>query len=459
MSALAAAGALAPSVAARPARGEAGLKTVLRGGRCFLWNHWRTHDVGIDAVGKLRFGPAGTLAAPEVIDVSGKVVAPGFIDILADNARNPQRTYAVFEQYKLTDGVTTSLQMHGGSADTADWYATMGVRRHHVNYGASTFVMTIRRRAKTLAERKRQVEKCLDEGALGVSHSIEYMPTPYDEVLEYARLAAKYDRPLFLHLRHSSSDNELAGVDEALSWARDSGARLHIDHLHSTGGTFHMAEALDKIRAAIGQGLKITCCVYPYSYWATYLGSNRFSGDWRKRYGISYNDLRLVGTGERLTEESFAKYKALYKLVAVPEGAMPMEKTVDLALREDFCMVGSDGGIESSAHANSHPRGAGCFATAIRHCLDIGIPLEKALEKVTTLPAQLVSPAMRYRGVLTDGVWADLAVFDPEKIKARATVENPNQYSDGIDMVFVNGKLAYRDGALKETGGVAIRYS
>src|SRR6185295_7669289 len=134
-----------------------------------------------------------------------------------------------------------------------------------INYGVSTFVMVIRNRTGNVAERKRQVERNLDEGALGVSHSLEYQPTPYEEVLEYAKLAKKYSRPLFLHLRYSSTEKELEGVDEAIRWARDSGVRVHIDHLHSTGGTFHMEQALEKIRTANAQGLTITTCVYPYS--------------------------------------------------------------------------------------------------------------------------------------------------------------------------------------------------
>jgi dihydroorotase-like cyclic amidohydrolase len=83
-------------------------------------------------------------------------------------------------------------------------------------------------------------------------------------MLEYAKLAKKYDRPMFLHLRYSSKEKELEGVDEAIRLAKDTGARVHIDHLHSTGGTFHMEQAVEKIRAANAQGLTITTCVYPF---------------------------------------------------------------------------------------------------------------------------------------------------------------------------------------------------
>ncbi len=434
-------------------------ETVLRGGKCFYLNQWQVLDIGIDAAGKLVFAPLNTLTGTTVIDVSGKIVSAGFIDILADNGSSPGSTYKIFEKYKVSDGVTTALQMHGGSPDCNSYYAKFGAMPHYINFGVSSFVMQIRYRTGNLAERKRQVEKCLKEGALGVSHSIEYQPTPFEETLEYAKLAKKYDRPFFMHLRYSSEAKELEGVDEAIRIARESGAHVHIDHLHSTGGTYNMAAALGKIKTALREGLQMTCCVYPYSYWATYLHSKRFDEGWQKRYNITYNDLQVVGTGERLTASSFARYRKVKKLVAVPEGTMPLDQTVDLALKEDFCMIGSDGGIEFASNANSHPRGAGCFATSIRHCLDIGIPLEKALDKVTTLPGKLISPAMDSRGVLVDGAIADLTVFDEATINGKATVKNPNQFSAGIEMVFVAGKVAYSKGELLGVNGVGIRYA
>jgi N-acyl-D-aspartate/D-glutamate deacylase len=431
------------------------LVTVLLGGKAFYQNKWQTIDVGIDVSGKLRFG--NDLQGLETLNISGKIVSPGFVDILADNSMDPESTYDTFEKYKVTDGVTTALQMHGGSADCGSYYQRFGRLPHLINFGVSTFVMVIRGQGGSVAARKRLIEKNLDEGALGVSHSLEYQPTPYDEVLEYAKLAKKYNRPLFLHLRYSSSDKELSGVDEAIQFARDSGARVHIDHLHSTGGTFHMESALDRIRTANAQGLTVTTCVYPYSYWATYLYNRRFDAGWQERYGISYGDLRVIGSSERLNAHSFARYRKSSTLVAVPEGVMPLGKTVDLALKEPFCMIGSDGGIQFEARANSHPRGAACFATAIRHALDINLPIETIIDKMTSLPCSVVQPAMRGRGVLEEGAVADLTVFDPATIRGNATVEDPNQFSSGIALVIVNGRIAFKDRKLAGKYGVGIR--
>lgn len=432
-----------------------GLSLVLRGGKAFYQGRWQTIDVGIDFGNRLHFGKG--LSAPQVLDVKDRVIAPGFIDILADNSTSPETTYSIFERYKVSDGVTTALQMHGGSADCGRYYKRFGALQHLTNFGVSTFVMAIRNRAGGLASTKLLIEKNLDEGALGVSHSIEYQPAPFSELLQYAKLAKKYERPFFLHLRYSSKEKELDGVVEAIRLATDSGARVHIAHLHSTGGTFHMQQALERIRTANQTGLMITTCVYPYSFWATYLYNNRFGRGWQDRYGLTYNDLRIVGSSERLNARTFAHYRKTPKLAAVPEGTMPLEKTVDLALKEDFCMIASDGGIQFEPRANSHPRGAGCFATAVRHALNIGIPLEKIIEKMTTLPRSLMQPALKDRGVLENGAIADLTVFDASKIRGNATVENPNQFSSGIEVVIVNGKIAFKDGAPANKSGLAIK--
>ncbi len=430
---------------------------VIRGGRVFIDGQLKTIDVGIGADGKLALsGPDAPLEGDRVYDATGMVVSPGFIDILADSGGAQRRVY---EQFKVADGVTTALELHGGAEDARRYYGATRGQKHLVNHGVSTKVMAIRGQYGTVAARLKQVQRCLDGGALAVSHSIEYQPADYGELLEYARLAAKYTRPFFLHLRYSSKDQELEGVKEAIRLSSETGAHIHLDHLHSTGGTWSMEKALELIREARASGHALTCCVYPYSNWATYIGSRRFDSGWRERYGLEWSDLVVVGTGEHLTPRSFAQYRNRSrgsKLVAVPEGTMDLARTVDLALREDFCMIGSDGGIEREGTANSHPRGAGCFATALRRAQDTGLGLENMLQILCERPRKLLCPNVDDRGVIRDGAWADLVVFDPEKIRSRATVYVPGRRSDGIVSVFVNGRLAYENGAFHESAGVGV---
>ena len=451
-----------PAKAERVAAATTGerLDFVIKNGRSFINGAWDKYAIGVTSGGKLIVSKA-PLIADRVIDAAGKVVAPGFIDILADNSANPEHTYRIFEKYKAGDGVTTALQMHGGATDAGAFYTCFGALPHYVNYGVSTKVMNIRTQYNRLDDRIKAVEHSLDSGALGVSHSPEYQPdTTYDELLAYAKIAKKYDRPLSLHTRYSSKEKELLGVDEAIKLARETDCKVHIDHLNSTGGTFNMPEALSHIRKARETGLQITICVYPYSYWATYICSERFSAGWQQRYGMTYSDLEVVGTGEHLTEASFNRYrKKCGILVAAKPGIQPLDKTVKPALMEDFCMIGSDGGIETEPHANNHPRGAACFATAIRYALTEKIPLEKILNKMTRLPAELIGKPMNGRGELKTGYIADINVFNPQVIDCMATNENPNQFSKGIELVVVNGKIVFeKEKPLFTNAGMPIRY-
>ncbi len=434
-------------------------KYVIENGKVFSEGQIKSLFVGITQDNKIQTSET-PISAQKIIDAKGKVVSPGFIDILADNAGNPETTYRIFEKYKLTDGATTVLQMHGGAAYHKTMHQKFDNLPHYVNYGYGVFVMILRLRFGNVAQRLEYTEKALKEGSLGVCHSIEYQPTPYEELLQYAKLAKKYERPYFLHLRYSAQNTELEGVKEAIRLSQESGARVHIDHLHSTGGTFNMSKALELIQNANNVGnAHITTCVYPYSFWATYLISRRFDPGWQQRFGLTYKDLTVVGTGEKLSESTFNMYRnRAGLLVAVPEGTMDMSKTIDLALQTDFCMIGSDGGIESEPRANNHPRGAGCFATAIRHGLDIGMSIEKVLGKVTTLPAQLMRGAMDSRGDISNGKIADLVIFDPKTINGKASVANPNQFSEGISEVFVNGDLVYQDQKILASKGKPITY-
>lgn len=432
-------------------------KLVVANGTVFSGGKLQPLNIGVTAEGKLRLHEAA-LQGDKVINASNKIVSPGFVDILADDSYNPEQSYKTFEKFKLSDGLTTVLQLHGGSENPTAYHQAFDKKPHLTNYGVGIFVMRIRAMIPDEAARIRHVEKMLDEGALAVCHSLEYQPTPYPEVLKYAKLAHQYNRPMFLHLRYSSREKELEGVKEAIRLAQETNIRLHINHLHSTGGTFNMPEALRLIRAARQSGTEITCCIYPYTYWATYLHSKRFDPGWREMYGLDYSDLRLVGTPMHLTQRTFELLRRKPgHLVAVPEGTMPFKTTIDLAMQEDFCLIGSDGGIVNETAANSHPRGAGCFSTALRHALDIKLPLEKILPKMTSLPAQLVRPALQNRGELKDGFVADLTIFDPKIVNGKASVENPNQFSAGIEAVVLGGELVYEKGKIVASKGKDIR--
>ena len=258
-------------------------------------------------------------------------------------------------------------------------------------------------------------------------------------------VAQRTGMPLFTHIRYSSPEppgkTSLDALDEALRVAEQTGVKLHIDHIPSMC-THLMPEAVAKIDDARSKGLDVTGCFYPYTFWGTYLASARFSGDWQSRFRITYHDLQLAGSSERLTESSFQKYKAQNKLVVAY--AIPQED-VNTCLAADWAMIGSDAIPESSL--NNHPRGAGCFSRLLGpYVRDLKVlGLMDALRKCTILPARNVEgrvPMMQKKGRMQIGADADITVFDPTTIADTSTVENPASLSAGIDHVLVMGKVA-----------------
>ena len=173
---------------------------------------------------------------------------------------------------------------------------------------------------------------------------------------------------------------------------------------------------------------------------------------------MTYKDLQWVATGERLTAESFARYRQQGGSVI---GHSIPEEISRLAVASPLVMVASDGMI---ANGKGHPRGAGTYARVLGYYVrqQQAASLLQAIRKMSLLPAQRLEtavPMMRLKGRIKVGADADLAIFDPARVTDRATFENPAQYSEGIMHVIVNGVPVVRDGRLVENvkPGVAIR--
>ncbi len=386
------------------------------------------------------------------IDAAGLVVAPGFIDILSYNPNG----YGVW--YKIADGVTTNLSMHGAEGtqgDMAAWYRIHEKQRPPVHFGGAFHYEAARTRvgvgryrpaaAEQVARLAALAEKALGDGALGIAMSPEYAPgTSTAEIEAMMRVAARYNVPVVFHVRYSDMTppgTNLEALNEVIVAARKTGAAAHIGHINSTGGTFSMAESLQLLDAARKEGLDITADAYPYAFWATFLNSARFDPGWQKRFRISYGDLQIAGTSERLTAESFQRYRKTRR-VAVAY-AIPEEDVV-AALRSPFVMIGSDAILEPGN--NNHPRAAGTFTrTLALYARDRQVlTLMEALTKMTIMPArrlQAQAPALRRKGRLQAGADADIVIFAPARVRDRATVERPNQFAEGIEYVLISGKV------------------
>ena len=390
------------------------------------------------------------LKGKRVIDAKGLIVAPGFIDNLSYDP-NPVGVWN-----KIADGVTANIAMHGGTASPEKWYPYYERNKTPLHFGASFFYTQARNpfklsrydtakpeQTQQLAE---QAEQALNDGALGISFSLEYVPGVNEkEILPLMKLAQRYNVPVYFHARYSDMEEPGTNIDalnELIGYARASGAAVHIDHINSTGGTFSMRQSLQMVADAIEEGLDITACIYPYDYWGTYLNSARFDEGWQERFRISYEDLQIAGTEERLTESTFRKYQKEGKLAVAY--AIPKEDVVD-SLKAPFVMIGSDAILEPGF--NNHPRASGTFARTIGLYVreQQVVSLSDAIAKMSLLPAQRLekqAPALKKKGRLAKGMDADIVVFDFDEISDLSTVAHPELVSAGIKYVLINGQVA-----------------
>ena len=189
----------------------------------------------------------------KTIDAKGRVVSPGFIDLLSYDPNS----YGVW--YKVADGVTTNLAMHGGAVDVGSWYERYEASNNMpINFGAGFFYNGARLKlgigrhtgaGKT--DRKklvRMAKQALKDGAPGIGMSMEYAPgTTTREIVAMMRVAADHNIPVFFHIRHSDMEEpgtNIEALNEVLDLAKETGAAIHIDNINSTGGTFYKKESL-----------------------------------------------------------------------------------------------------------------------------------------------------------------------------------------------------------------------
>ena len=458
-----------------PAQSAAEFDIVLANGRVMdpESNLDAVRNIGIRA-GKIAAISARPLRGRTVVDVKGLVVAPGFIDLHSHG--QDDENY----RYKARDGVTTALELEVGVSPVAAWYAQRD-GKSLINFGATVghipAKMAVMKDTGAFLPRDNAINRLstpdevrqitdlikqgLDEGALGIGFGINYVPTTTRaEVFDLFAVAAERGVANYVHVRHGGATEPGSGVgavQEVLSDAAATGASLHIVHITSVC-LRQTATCLSLIEGAAKRGVDVTTEAYPYTATQTRLESAIYNDGWQESLGITFKDLQWVATGERLTAETFARYRKEGGSVI---GHSIPEEVSRLAAANPRVMVASDGLIENR---QGHPRGAGTFARVLGVYVreQKALSLMDAIRKMTLLPAQRLEkavPSMRAKGRIKVGADADLTIFDPATVIDRATFEQPAQYSEGIRHVLVGGIFVVRDEKIVEgvKPGKAVR--
>ena len=504
---------------------------------------WFRGDVGIlgdriAAIGALKDASAGT-----TIDAADLVVAPGFIDLLGQSEFNVLVDGRAAS--KLLQGVTTEITGEGSSIapvndrligeatpsathfgividwrTLGDYLRRLDLRsRPAINVGTFVGAGGIRNyvvgkddRPATPAELERMkqlVAEAMQDGALGLSTSLQYVPDRFastDEIVELAKVAARYGGVYFTHQR-SESARIFESLDEVFAIAERAAIPAEIWHLKTAykANFGKMPDVLKRIEAARARGLDVTADQYPYTrasngldsclpLWAREGGLEKTLGrlkdpatrerikkdmddanatTWENQwYGanggdgvmlssVLNNDLRKY-EGMTLTQIGKAMGKdprdAVIDLVIADRGessvitAIMSEDDVRTALKHPLVGVGTDSAAKAEdgrlSESKSHPRAWGSFPRILGRYVreERLLTLEEAIRKMTSKAAARVH--LSDRGLLRPGMAADVTIFDPATIRDVSTFEDPKHYSVGVKHVLVNGRRVVADGVI-----------
>jgi len=492
---------------------------------------WYSGDIGIRNGKIAAIGNLASAPRKRTIDAGGKVVAPGFIDMLGQS----ERTILVDPRLpsKIYQGITSEITGEGGSiaplndaiiaADrsgydhlkiTPDWrtfheyFARLEKQGIGINFASYVGATQVRRvvlgeddkqpNPEQLEQMKNLVRDAMKDGAVGVSTSLEYAPAPYaktEELIALASAASPFGGIYATHMR-DESNAVLSAIDEALRIGREAHIPVEIWHIKVAGkanwGRMH--EVVAKINAARAAGADISADTYAYTAWSNDFSafippwahdggnaklverlkdpaararirkdlttpSNDWDNEWEEIPGPDAVMITEVENpqlqpllGKRLSEIAKMWNKDPIDaicdlLIQDPDAGVAVfgmsQPDVTLALQQPWVSVDNDSpglspeGVLGGTH--THPRAYGTFPRVLAKYVreDKALTLEDAIRKFSALPAQRMR--LTDRGVLKSGMWADVVIFDPATVHDRATFDNPNQLSEGMEYVLVNG--------------------
>lgn len=489
---------------------------ILNGtGNSWFWGDIAVKDGKIFKIGHLQNLPAAT-----TIDAGGLIVAPGFIDVHThiedDEVKNPTADNFIY------DGVTTVVTGNCGASRLHVGRYLQMLDSLRLSINAATFighndvrraVMGTAARQPTEAELQRMeslVEKGMQEGAVGFSTGLIYIPGTYSgtaEIVRLAKVAARYGGLYATHMR-DEGDSVTEAIAEALLVGKEAGLPVEISHFKLSGqqNWGRSKETLPMIIAARQQGLDVTIDQYPYTasstglstllpedvlsdgqdsirarlqrpgvrqYVTAYMlkklkkrGLKHFSYPVVAYYradtslnGKSIEEVnRLLGRRHRAKEETETVMDMMQKGGASMVFHGMSEEDLVRIMQYPFNMFASDASIRIFNEGAPHPRGYGTNARVLGQYVREKnvLPLEEAVRRMTSLPAQKFG--LKDRGLLQEGMAADIVVFDEKEVSDRSTYAKPHAYSTGFRYVLVNGQVVVSEG--RHTGvrsGKALR--
>jgi N-acyl-D-glutamate deacylase len=463
---------------------------------------------GLDAVcdvavqgGRIAALGTGLGGAERVIDASGLVVAPGFIDLHAHGQS------LAADRMQAFDGVTTSLDLEAGVMPVASWYRRQAAQGRILNYGASVNWAFARIGAMTGSNEESSLEsfgramrdrrwvenvasdpevagildrlaRGLNEGGIGIGILNAYAPgAGVQELTAVCQLAAAHAVPTFTHVAYMSRIDPESAAEayvRLIGYAGATGAHMHICHFNSSSKT-DIARCAKLVAKALEQGLPITVEAYPYGTGSTVLAAAFFNEpDFEARNGTGYDAVQRVTDGRRfrdreellaaqaeepstlvlwhiLDTENNAHHRDLLDLsVLFPGGAIASD-AMPWSLPDGSTYTGDAWPLPDDA--TSHPRSAGCFTRFIRHWVRErqAVSLLEGVRKCALIPAQILeasTPAMRAKGRLMVGADADVVVFDFDALTDRAEFSAMNRPAEGVRHLLVGGEPLISDGVM-----------
>ena len=463
---------------------------------------------GMDAIGDValldnRIVAVGTGlgGAERMIDATGLVVAPGFIDLHAHGQSIPADRMQAF------DGVTTTLDLEAGVMPVGPWYKRQAEQGRILNYGASTNWAFARIGAMTGSNEESsleafgramrdkrwvenvasdaevagilaRIERGLAEGGIGIGILNAYAPgAGVQELTALCQLAFAHNVPTFTHVAFMSRIDPESAAEayvRLIGYAGATGAHMHICHFNSSSKT-DIARCAVLVAKAQAQGLPITLESYPYGTGSTVIAAAFFNDpDFEERGGTGYDAVQRVTDGHRFhdREELLAAQEedpstlVLWHVLDVEKNERHRE-LLDMAVLFPGSAIASDAMPWSMpdgstytgdawplpAEATSHPRSAGCFTRFLRHWVRERqtVSLLDGIRKCTLIPAEILepsTPAMLGKGRLAPDADADVVVFDLDTLTDRAEFSAMNRPAEGVRHLVVSGRPVITDGIM-----------